>query len=326
MIRRVETTSELARLAEPIAAVYNETYEPTSNFRPVQADELVTKARADRRFHARLILVAEEGGELQGCVSVEPVWQPNVGGDVYPYVGGEIVFQPSLLPARGDGVEATQRRLLCEAKRALGNRGKSSLQMIVTEDDGSYMELLKDEGFREIERMVSLRAEIASQKGEPARCIARQMLPQDVPDVIAVHNAAFDEIRELHKWEPMTADELAVLQKCVRGYDKRGMIVAEWHGHIVGYVTAMIDPVYNATHGTKRGFIGFSQMGLAVSPRSQGLGVGKTLMLAASASLLARGCRDVELITDRESERAMGFYHGMGFTEVREWPILETPL
>ncbi len=326
MIRRVETINELSRLAEPIAAVYNDAYEGTSNFRPIEPDELVAKARADRHFPGRLIFVVHEGGDVCGCVSVEPVWQPNVGGDIYPYVGGEIVFQPSLLPVKGDNAEQVQRRLLCEAKRALRSRGKKNLQMIVPEGDAALIELLRDEGFEEIGRMVSLRAEIASQKGEQTKCTPRQMLPQDVSAVIDIHNAAFEEIRKLHKWEKMTADELAVLAKSVRGCDKRGMIVAEWHGHVVGYIAAMIDPVYNATHGTQRGFIGFSQMGLAVSPRSQGLGVGKTLMLAASASLLARGCRDVELITDRESDQAMGFYRALGFTDVREWPILEATL
>ncbi|MGD8238705.1 MAG: GNAT family N-acetyltransferase [Armatimonadota bacterium] len=326
MIRRVEMTPELSRLAEPIAAVYNEAYQGTGNYRPIEGDELIAKARADRHFLGRLILVAEADGEVEGCVSVEPVWQPNVGGDIYPYAGGEIVFQPSLLPARGDNAEDTRRRLLREAKRALGSRGKTSVQMIVPEDDAAGRALLMDEGFEEIERMVSLRAEIASQRGEASRCTARQMLPQDVAAVMDIHNSAFEDIRKLHKWEEMTADELAVLGKSVRGYDKRGMIVAEWRGHVVGYVTAMIDPVYNAAHGTRRGFIGFSQMGLAVSPRSQGLGVGRTLMLAASASLLARGCCDVELITDRESDQAMGFYRALGFTEVRQWPILEAPL
>jgi len=326
MVRRIETINELRRLAEPIAAIHNETYQSTSNFRPVEAEELVAKARADRHFLGRLILVAEDAGELCGCISVEPVGQPNIGGDIFPYIGGEVVFQPSLLPAKGDNATEIQRALLHAAKRALAGRGKDSLQMIVPEDDAAYVEFLQDEGFTEMERMVSLRAEIASQHGEPARCTARQMLPRDVPAVIDIHNAAFEGIRELHKWAKMTAEELAVLQRTVKGYDDRGLIVAEWNDHVVGYITAMIDPEYNATHGAKRGFIGFAQMGLAVSPQSQGLGVGKTLMLAASASLFARGCTDVELITDRESDQAMGFYHALGFVDVREWPILEVAL
>lgn len=325
MVHRIETVAELSECAERLSAVHNAAYEATPNYRPICADELIAKARADRRFPARIILVGRDGDDVLGWINVEPTWQPNIGGDIYPYVGGEVVFQPSLVPCVR-GAEAVRTSLLRRAMRELAQRGKAQLQMIVPDDDEGLAGLLRDEGFREIERMVSFRAEMGPQEMKATRCTTRRMRPDDLEAVIDVHNAAFEHIRRLHKWEALTREDFSLLEAYVGGYDPRGMMVAESHGRVVGYVTAMIDPVYDETHGTRRGWIGLAQMGLATAPESQGMGVGRALMLGAMASLMQRGCADVELITDRESDQAMGFYGALGFREVREWSIMEARL
>lgn len=327
MIHRIETIAELSERAEGLAAIHNQAYEGTPNFRPVSGAELIAKAKSDRRFPARLLLVAREGNRALGWINVEPTWQPNVGGDIYPYVGGEIVFQPSLVPvAPGPRADAVRTQLIRRAMRELAQRGKSELQVIVPEGDAALGSLLQSLGFREIERMVSFHAEMGPQEMKASRCVTRRMRAEDLAAVMDVHNAAFEPIQRLHRWQRLTPEDFSLLEASVRGYDPNGMIVAEYDGRIAGYITAMTDPAYDAIHGTRRGWIGFAQMGLAVSPDSQGLGVGRALMLAAMASLMQRGCRDVELITDRESEQAMGFYRALGFEEVRRWPIMEARL
>jgi ribosomal protein S18 acetylase RimI-like enzyme len=327
MIHRIETVAELSEGAEGLAAMQNQAYEGTPNFRPVTGAELVAKARSDRRFPARLLLVAREGSRVLGWINVEPTWQPNIGGDIYPYVGGEIVFQPSLVPvAPGPRADAVRAQLLRRAMRELAQRGKSELQLIVPEGDAAFGGVLEEQGFREIERMVSFRAEMGPQEMKASGCVTRRMRADDLAAVIDLHNAAFEHIQKLHRWQRLTREDLSLLEASVRGYDANGMIVAEWDGRIAGYITAMTDPAYDGVHGTRRGWIGFAQMGLAVSPDSQGLGVGRALMLAAMASLMQRGCQDVELITDRESEQAMGFYRALGFEVVRQWPIMEAKL
>ena len=102
--------------------------------------------------------------------------------------------------------------------------------------------------------------------------------------------------------------------------------MAHHERELAGYVVAMIDTAFNRAHGVKRGWIRLARLGLAVGRKFQGLGVETTLMTAAMVSLVGRGMREVELIADRNNDRALDLYTAAGFEEVREWAVLECPL
>lgn len=322
-IRRIETITDLGALSEGLAALQNEAYCDLPNFRPVQAEEFVSKARADRRWPARLLFVAERDG-LVGFVCVEPTWQARPGGDVYPYVGGEIVLQASVVPST-QADDEVQGRLLRRAMRELASRGQRRMRVVVPAEAGFLNALFGREGFQEHGRLLSLRAAVGAQRmGQPG-CTTRPLREQDLDTVLALHNSSFRGLHKAYGWEDVRPEDVALLQRTARGYDPKGFIVAEAEGDIVGYAAAMADQALNAAHGVERGFFALGPLGLAVGS-SAGEEVSRSLMLAGMASLAARGCKEAELVTEAQDEAALRFFSELGFQRVTEWVVLTAKL
>ncbi len=327
MLCKIERREQLRGSAPQLAQVYNETYAGTPNYRPVTAEELVAKGEADPRFAERPIYAWLRGNEVLAWCSAEPARQANTGGDIYPYVGGEIVFQPSLIPTRdgwqGRGLE---QELLDRVKGDLAAQGQAVMRVVVTDHDADVRELYREAGFAEVGRMVSLRA-VPAEVGPPLTPVAtRHLREEDTAALLTIHNEAFHEMTAAHGWEPMRAEDWELLRDTVVGYDARGVLLAHHERELAGYVVAMIDTAFNRAHGVKRGWIRLARLGLAVGRKFQGLGVETTLMTAAMVSLVGRGMREVELVADRNNDRALDLYTAAGFEEVREWAVLECPL
>ncbi len=83
--------------------------------------------------------------------------------------------------------------------------------------------------------------------------------------------------------------------------DDELFLVAEQDGRIVGSVMAGYDG--------HRGWINY----LAVEPVLQGSGLGRQLMNAAEAKLLALGCPKVNLQIRAGNDRVMAFYEAIGY-------------
>ena len=324
MIRRIQRAEQIRGIAPALAELCSESTAPTPNFRPVTAEEIVRKASLDPRLAERLIYVWMKRTEALAWCSAEPVWQPNIGGDIYPYVGGEIAFQPSVIFVRPDwrdrGIAA---EILDQARRDLAAQGKRAMQVIVSEGDEGGAALYEEAGFSEIARMVSLRAGLREAKLDLAHKTTRRLRDTELRDFLETHNAAFEQIGRLHGWEAMTPEQFELLRQTVTGYDDRGVFLAGEGGEVGGYVTAMVDPVFNQQHGTRRGWIGCAQLGLTIGPRHQGRGLGQALMAAAMVYLAGRQMREAELVTSAGSDQALAFYTSFGFEPVREWPVLE---
>jgi len=322
-IRKLDTISGLAALSEGLAALHNEAYRDLPNFRPVQAQEFVDKAKADRRWPARLLFVAEDDAPC-GFVSIEPTWAARSAGDLYPYVGGEIVLQASAVPAAGADDEV-QGRLLRRAMRELASRGQQRMQVMVPAEASYLNALFAREGFREHRRLFSLRAKVGAQRMSPAPCTTRVMREQDLPAVLELHNRRFAGLHKAYGWEDVRPEDVTLLQNTARGCDPKGFLVAEADGEIVGYVTAMADEAFNAAHGLKRGFLALGPLGMAVSSFTAPA-VSTGLALAALTSLAARGCTEAELVAEADDQAGLRFFADLGFKPVTEWVVLAARL
>lgn len=333
-VRRIETISDLEALSPGLAQLQNEAHRDLPNFRPVQAEEFVNKAKADRRWPARLLFVAEreppsgapepaQSGPV-GFVSVEPTWQARPGGDIYPYVGGEIVLQPSAVPAAG-GDDEVQGMLLRRAMRELASRGQQRMHVVVPTQADRLEALFVREGFREHRRLLSLRAEVGAQPLSEAAATTRAMREQDLPAVLALHNRCFTGLHKAYGWEDVRPEDVALLQRTARTYDPRGFVVAESEQDIVGYAVVTVDEALNAEHGLSRGFFALGPLGLAASSGSPPA-VSRALMLAGLTSLAALGCREAELVTEARSGVALRFFRDLGFEPATEWLVLAARL
>lgn len=342
MVQRLQRLEQIRGVAPALAATHNEAYAATPNYRPITAEEILRKACLDHRLEQRLIYVWTRGTEVLAWCNVEPPSQANIGGDLYPYVGGEMVLQPSLIALhpdwRGCGLEA---KLLTVAATDLAAGGKPAMQLILSEEDQDARALYHEAGFREIGRMVSLRATLAQLQPDPRGVTTRRLRTENLPQLLRLHNAAFAELCRLRGWQALSVEDLDLLRQSVTGYDDRGVLLAYRDGEPVGYVAAMVDPVFNEQHGdqddrgdqdgrggqngrrAKRGWIGLAQLGLTVAPELYGQGLGSGLMAAALVYLAGRQMKEAELITDLQNHQAVAFYTALGFEAVREWPVLE---
>jgi hypothetical protein len=322
-IRRIETVSELAELSEDLARLHNATCAPLPNFRPLDPAELAAKGRADRRFPARLILLAYEHRPL-GWVSVEPTWQAHAGGDLYPYVGGEIVLQPSAIPALDDDAEV-QEALVRRALRELAARGKRLMEVVVPAEAEGLTEVYQRVGFAAHRRFLSLRAPVGGQRLVDGECRTRSVREAELGDVLKLHNFAFAAMHKAYGWQFVSMEDLVLLSRSAKGFDPRGIIVCELENDLVGYVVAMTDAAFNEHHSLRRGFFALGPLGLATKQGSPP-DVSRALMLSGMAYLAAHGCSEAELVTDAADHAALAFYADLEFAPVQEWVVLRAAL
>ncbi len=322
-VRRIETVGELADLSEQLARLSNATCSRLPNFRPLEPAELAAKGRADRRFPARLLLVAHDHRVL-GWASVEPPWQAHAGGDIYPYVGGEVVLQPSALPALDDNPEI-QAALVRRAMRELVARGKSSVEAVVPPEVEGLRGVLGSAGFVEQRRLLSVRAPVGGQRLVDGECRTRAAREGELGAVLKLHNAAFAAVHKAYGWRVVGPADLVLLARSAKGYDARGIIVCQLDDEIMGYVVAMADRAFNEQHSLRRGFFALGPLGLATRAGSPPE-VSRALMLSGMASLAARGCNEAELVTDADDAAALRFYADLEFRPAREWLVLRAPL
>ncbi len=114
----------------------------------------------------------------------------------------------------------------------------------------------------------------------------------DAPGAVLAYAHAFEEI--------------------LRSPDNR-ILVAERDGHVVGCLQLTIIPGLSR-QGAKRGQI----EAVRVSRSVRGGGVGQALMEHAIAFAEAKGCRLVQLTSDKRRARAHEFYRRLGFEASHE--------
>lgn len=91
------------------------------------------------------------------------------------------------------------------------------------------------------------------------------------------------------------------------------LVVAEYDGRVVGVLQMTLIP-YLTYEGSWRALI----EGVRVSSSMRGQGVGRSLFEWAIKRARERGCRLVQLTTDKARTDALRFYEGLGFTASHE--------
>ncbi|MCL6608520.1 MAG: GNAT family acetyltransferase [Geminicoccaceae bacterium] len=122
----------------------------------------------------------------------------------------------------------------------------------------------------------------------------RPIQDRDVPAVVAL----WETCGLTRPWNPPAADIARA-----RGRPNSEVLVAERAGRIVGTVMVGEDG--------HRGWVYY----LAVEPAARGGGLGRALMAAAEAWLVARGIRKLELLVRSTNAAVKGFYEGLGYRE-----------
>jgi GNAT superfamily N-acetyltransferase len=100
---------------------------------------------------------------------------------------------------------------------------------------------------------------------------------------------------------------LVTLQSCS---DESTIFVAEWEGHVVGWVHMH---VYHLLMDDPEVEIG----GLVVDEKVRGNGIGEMLMQTAEAWAIEQGCSSVYLRSNTIREAAHRFYEGIGYRIIK---------
>jgi mycothiol synthase len=205
-------------------------------------------------------------------------------------------------------------RLLAAASEAIGDAGGGRWQLWAHRD--VVARAAERAGMETTRRLLLMHRLLAERDAaaEPAMpegiTLARLREERDDDALIAVNNEAFAGHPEQGGW---TRADLAA-RRAVSWYDPDDVLLA-WRGdELLGF------------HWTKRHPPGQQEINvpgrlgevyvLAVAPRAQGLGLGRTLLRAGLAHLARRECTDAALFVDGD-EPAVALYTAEGFATVR---------
>ena len=246
-------------------------------------------------------VLARERGELIGYAHTR--WGRP---DQRPRVAVEVVVHPD---HRGNGEVASQ--LLDETTSAVAHAGGGLLYLWVHRVERADQTLAYRLGF-------DIQRELAFMSRDLSVPPAAATLPEgielrayrgeiDDQAFLEVNNAAFEghpenggwdaaEFNERRSLEWFRADDLLMAW---RGDELLGFHWTKWHGHESDEVPAHapVGEVYV----------------LAVHPRAQGLGLGRSLLRAGVRHLYDRGCREAVLYVDCANTGAVGLYESEHF-------------
>lgn len=140
----------------------------------------------------------------------------------------------------------------------------------------------------------------------------RRATRQDVPDIVRL--LADDPLgaqRERYE-QPLPAEYYRAFE-AIETDPNNELIVAERDGDVVGVLQLTFIP-YLTHQGSWRALI----EGVRVSSALRGQGLGRSLLQWAIARARERGCRIVQLTTDRTRPDALRFYESLGFRATHE--------
>lgn len=222
-----------------------------------------------------------------------------------PRVAVEVVVHPQW---REDGRVATQ--LLDETHAAVGRAGGGLLYLWVHRVNRADDTLAYHLGY-DIQRELAF---MARQLHEPPTAVPlpegvelRSYRDGDEAAFLEVNNAAFEGHPENGNWTAEDFTERRELEwfrpddvlMAWRGADLLGFHWTKWHGHESDEMPAH-EPVGEV-------YV------LAVHPRAQGLGLGRSLLQAGIVHLHDRGCRQAVLYVDCASTGAVALYESAQF-------------
>ena len=140
----------------------------------------------------------------------------------------------------------------------------------------------------------------------------RRAGPQDLPDIVRMlADDVLGSTRERFE-EPLPRSYLDAFE-AIEADANNELIVADIDGRAVGVLQLTFIP-YLTHQGSWRALI----EGVRVAASSQGQGIGHALLERAISRARERGCRLVQLTTDKTRSDALRFYESLGFQASHE--------
>ncbi|MGQ9732696.1 MAG: hypothetical protein ACUVX8_15675 [Candidatus Zipacnadales bacterium] len=259
-VERITDTEQVVCLAPTLVDLLEASGVTAPHYRPVGIAELLKYLEHDRRFPERALLVALHNGEPVGWCHLEPLGIARTAGDLYPYVGGQVVFQPGVPHVRSDeGYSAIVSALLYTACQIRSQQGAKAIELFTTLESAAES-ALRREGFQPVDRWATYVTWLAPDRRKQAAPHGTTLLPAELEDLPArlSRTGMLEGTFE-------TAD-LVALTESFPDFDPRSIIAAEQGGELIGYVVAMIDSAYVSATGRKRAWVGFGPLGLGLRP------------------------------------------------------------
>ena len=310
-VERLTRPDQLVDLAPALADLQNAQLELAPHYRPIAARELTDFAEADSRFRERAVLVARRDEIVVGWCHLEPPNTARTAGDLYPYVGGEVAFQPGLpFAARGpDDVEVV-RALLYGACQIRAQQERPHLELFAQEDCNAKR-ALRNEGLQPADDWATYVMPVSEAHRGSARLTVRavqegelQDLPTRLSDLgLVTGDFAGGDLRQLLGRFP--------------GCGSDGLLLALRANEVAGYAAVTVDPVYASATGRDRAWLGLGPLGIGIRGAAEQPELLGSLVKAACIKAFSQGASELALVAGLGS-RERDFWEGLGFrTEVR---------
>lgn len=311
-VERLTQPAQLADLAPVLADLQNAQLEVAPHYRPITARELEDFAAADKRFRDRAILVARHDEAVAGWCHLEPPGTARTGGDLYPYVGGEVAFQPGLpfAAAGHDGVEVV-RALLYGACQIRAQQACLHLELFAPQTCETTR-ALRDEGLQPADDWATYVVPVSEARRGSASLTVRaveagevQELPTRLSDLgLIAGDFAASDLRQLLRQFP--------------GSGPDGLLLALRSGEVVGYAAVTVDPVYASATGRDRAWLGLGPLGLGIRGAAEHPELLGSLVSAACIKAFAQGASELAIVAGLGG-RGRGFWEGLGFRAEVRW-------
>ena len=296
-IERIASPEGLVSLADELAELQKADQVSAPHYRPVTADEIRAYVRLDNRFADRALLVARRDQAVVGWCHVEPPGVARAGGDLHPYVGAEVVFQPGLphAPPSPEYAEVA-RGLLYAACQVRAQQDARHVELFAP--DGCWAEqVLRSVGFQPADRWGTYVALLAGGPIGQSHLSVTPLKGNDVasfPGILAELDLIDGEF---------TTDDLNRLAATFPGFAPQGLLLARRSGALAGYAAVMIDPAYASATGRERAWLGFGPLGMAVVPSGEQTEWLRTLVRAAAISAFSRGASELAFVASTEGKQ-----------------------
>ena len=318
-IQRILDPTQVLDLAPILADLLKAALATAPHYRPVAVEELGRRVHNDTRFSQRALLVAFSDGTPCGWCHLEPLGLAQAAGDLYPYAGAQIVFQPGLPHVHaGDGYSAVVRALLYAACQIRAQQGAAVAELYAPADSAAD-DALRAEGFQPVDAWATYVTGLSGAKAGRA--------PLHVSSVKA---AGLDRVPALLREVGLLAgdfepSDLAALIASCPDFDAQGLLLAQSAGEIVGYAAVMVDRAYVAATGRKRAWLGFGPFGLAALPGPEHAERIATLVSAARISAFCRGATELAFVANAEGRQPV-IWAERGFEMEVPWRRWRTEL
>jgi hypothetical protein len=311
-IRRLADRSAVLDVASILVDLHKASSVAAPHYRPISTEELERRLTSDPRFAQRAILLAERDGGPCGWCHLEPPAIALTGGDVYPYVGGHVVFQPGLPhvpPGHGHG--PTVRALLYAVLQIRAQQGAQTVELFASAGSAAE-DALRAEGFQQADEWATYVSPLASARAGRAPLHVAAIRASDLPGFPAQLEALGLLAR------PFTDEDLQGLIASFAGFDLQGVLVAQSNGRPVGYVVVMVDGSYVAATGRKRAWLGFGPLALGAVAGPEHHERLATLISAARISAFCRGATELAVVAGAEG-REVAAWADRGFEREVPW-------